>query len=196
MNIFFTADCHFSHDNIRKHCNRPWSNINDHDQGLIENWNKTVGRKDTTYILGDFAMIKKSNDGIPPMKKYRKIIHALNGKKILIIGNHDSMNQETYACFTKVYDGIRDMTIDRQKITLCHYPMRSWNCSFHGAWHFFGHVHGRTPEQDGMLSCDVGVDVPEWNYTPVSWDQLKAKFAIKKTKWLDYWNKNDKSWKV
>ena len=196
MNTFFIADTHFSHQNIIRHCNRPWPTYEEHDAALIDNWNKVVTRKDLVYILGDFAMIKKMDDGIPPMKKYRKFIMALNGKKVLIKGNHDAMNDDTYRCFSRVYEGIHDMMLDKQKVTLCHYPMLSWNCSFHGAWHFFGHVHGRSPEKDGVLSCDVGVDVPEWNYTPASWDQLKAKFAIKKVKWEQYWNKNDTSWRA
>ena len=108
---------------------------------------------------------------------------ALNGKIHLILGNHDKMSKEVYDCFTNVYEGIKDITVDKQKVTLCHYPMRSWNASFHGAWHLFGHVHGRMENVNTGLSFDVGVDVPEWCYAPVSWEQIKTKMEPKKATW-------------
>ncbi len=45
---------------------------------------------------------------------------------------------------------------DKQRITLCHFPMRSWHASYHGTWHLYGHVH-RVMEPWGM-AMDVGVD--------------------------------------
>ena len=51
------------------------------------------------------------------------------------------------------------------------------------AWHLFGHVHGRMESVNTGLSFDVGVDVPEWNYSPVSFEQVKAKMMKKKVNW-------------
>ena len=181
MNRFFTADPHFGHYNIIKHCNRPWA-IEYHDDALIQLWNGKVSKKDEVYVLGDFAMFK-AVEGKDRMKTYRKTRMALNGKIHLILGNHDKMSKEVYDCFSNVYEGIRDINMEGQKVTLCHYPMRSWNCSFHGAWHLFGHVHGRMENVNTGLSFDVGVDVPEWCYAPVSWEQIKAKMEIKKATW-------------
>jgi calcineurin-like phosphoesterase family protein len=196
MSIFFTADTHFFHDNIRKHCIRPWNTVEEMNEALMTRWNTVVGKKDFVYHLGDFAMIKKQNDGTPTMKLYRRLRHSLNGKIFLVLGNHDSMSNETYSCFSGVYDGILDKVIDHQKITMCHYPMLSWNCSFHGSVLLHGHVHSRLPNKDSRLSFDVGVDVPEWNYTPVPWDILKKKIQEKYIRWREYWNKSDKSWQV
>ena len=191
-NVYFCADLHLGHDAIRRHCNRPWPTIEEHDAALIANWNKVVTRKDLVYILGDFAMIKKMDDGIPPMKKYRKFIMALNSKKVIIFGNHDDMNMETKACFSRTYEGIHDMILDKQKITLSHYPMRSWNCSFHAAWHFHGHCHNRLSDVPHILSMDVGVDNPISNYAPIPWETLKPIMQKKTEIWREYWNKNNK----
>ena len=182
MNRFFTADPHFGHYNIIRHCNRPW-NSEEHDDALVEKWNSVVTKKDTVEVLGDFAMFKAIEGGDERMKAYRRTRMRLNGKINLILGNHDHMSQELYSTFSDVNVGLKDIKIDGQKVTLCHYPMRSWNASFHGAWHLFGHVHGRMENVNTGLSFDVGVDVPEWNYTPVSWEQIKAKMAIKKVSW-------------
>jgi calcineurin-like phosphoesterase family protein len=181
MNTYFTSDTHFGHKNIIKHCSRPWSNMEEQTDGLVQNWNSVVSKKDTVYHLGDFAMFR-ANAVEDRMKEYRSVRARLNGKIHLVKGNHDQMNQEAYNCFTEVYDGMKEIKLDGTKVTLCHYPMRSWNCSFHGAFHFFGHVHGRMERDNIGLSCDVGVDVPDWKYTPVLWETLKEKLELKKQK--------------
>jgi len=184
-NTFFTADTHFYHDNIIRHCGRPWKTTDEHNEALISNWNNAVNKGDTVYLLGDFAMIPAQDNGMPRMKLYRKLRMKLNGRIILIKGNHDQMSQEIYKeCFSEVHD-LREISVDGQKLTLCHFPMRSWNASVHGRGHLFGHVHGRLENVDTGVSCDVGVDVPEWNYTPVAWDVLKIKLQKKCELWMD-----------
>ena len=57
--IYFTADQHFGHANIIKHCNRPFGTVAEMDEYLLEQWNNCVGRNDTVYILGDlFSAIR------------------------------------------------------------------------------------------------------------------------------------------
>jgi calcineurin-like phosphoesterase family protein len=79
--IFFTADLHFGHANIIKHCNRPFATAEEMDAVLTQKWNATVGQKDEVYILGDFTMR-------PAMESHRYLA-PLNGRKYLIRGNHD-----------------------------------------------------------------------------------------------------------
>jgi len=145
-----------------------------------------VGKKDLVYVLGDLIMVPKQVDGTPTMKIYRRLRSRLQGRIFLIKGNHDLGSKEYYECFTGVCEGIKDLIIDKQKVTLCHYPMRSWNCSFHSSWHLFGHTHSRLENVNTGLSFDVGVDVPDWDYKPVSWEQIKEKMAKK----IAVWNEN------
>ena len=49
------------------------------------------------------------------------------------------------------------------QIWVNHYPMRSWNKSFHGSWHFYGHVHGRLASGCDAVSamfCSIIVRCP------------------------------------
>ena len=53
--IWFTSDTHFGHKNILKFCKRPWDTVEEMVEGLIQNWNRVVGKDDLIFHLGDFA---------------------------------------------------------------------------------------------------------------------------------------------
>ena len=55
---YFISDLHFGHLNIIRLDNRPFTTLEEMDNKLIENWNNTVTRDDTIYILGDFSWYK------------------------------------------------------------------------------------------------------------------------------------------
>jgi calcineurin-like phosphoesterase family protein len=78
--------------------------------------------------------------------------------------------------------------VDGQDIWLNHYPMRSWNRSFHGSWHLYGHVHGRFSAEDAangwMLTKDVGVDA--CGYRPLSFEALRDYMAPRINKNSEY----------
>ena len=163
MDIWIIADTHFGHDNIRRYCKRPFVSVKEMDETIIENWNKVVKPCDTVIHCGDFSF------GEP--ETYRR---RLKGNIILCLGNHD--RREKVRGFNHVTQ-IYETKIDGQRIVCCHYAMRTWNCSHHGSWHLWGHSHGSLQDDPCSLSFDVGVD--SWNFTPVSYEQIKAKMALK-----------------
>ena len=79
-NVWFTSDPHFGHANIISYCARPYTDVNHMNEMLILNWNAVVQPEDTVYVLGDFSMSLTYMETVTP---------RLNGKKILICGNHD-----------------------------------------------------------------------------------------------------------
>ncbi len=79
--IYFTADLHFGHANVIRHCNRPFASADEMDAALTHNWNSFVGKHDEVYILGDFTM--------KPAAEAHRYLSALNGRKYMIRGNHD-----------------------------------------------------------------------------------------------------------
>ena len=76
--IFVTADMHFGDDVVRKLNRKQFKDVDEMNEEIIRKWNKTVSSEDTVYVLGDIAK-----------KGYIGLCKRLNGKKILILGNHD-----------------------------------------------------------------------------------------------------------
>lgn len=52
---FFIADTHFNHANIIRYCKRPFSNVEEMNNVLIENINSKVGEADILWHLGDWG---------------------------------------------------------------------------------------------------------------------------------------------
>ncbi len=162
---WFISDTHFGHEAIIKHSSRPFANADEMDDKLEKNWNSVVRPGDTVYHLGDFVMRSRHRT----ISEYLK---RLNGKIILIKGNHDDRPDREYNGFSEVYEGIHEIWLDNKAIILCHYAMRTWNKSHYKSWHLYGHSHGSLPDDPALLSFDVGVDCH--NYTPISLEQVSA----------------------
>lgn len=171
---FYTADSHFGHKLMldpKLPRPRPFSSTQEMDEFLINAWNGVVRPDDLVYHLGDFAF------GLHDAGRVRAIFDRLQGRKILILGNHD------YASRNKVADAIASLgwedlaqhyetTDEGQRVFLSHYAQRTWPGIRKGAFHFFGHCHGSLPALG--RSRDVGVDCPDTGYAPRTFKQLTA----------------------
>lgn len=182
---FFTSDTHFGHANIIRFCNRPFQNVEEMNEVLIENWNKVVSKDDTVFHLGDFAFGGSS--------VWNSIIPRLNGHINLIIGNHDRKNlRQGYMSYFDMVVPQLQIEIEDNSIYLNHYPFLCYGGSYRGVWQLFGHVHSR-PQADGLdisrlrvllpTQYDVGVD--NNNFTPISYREVKEKIESQKNESLD-----------
>lgn len=163
--IYFTSDLHLGHNSAIKMCERPFANIEEMNRTLINNINARVQKFDTLYVLGDIAYRT-------PVEEVNRMIAQMNGKKILIKGNHDKNYDPSL--FEGIYDFL-EIKVDGQSISLMHYPMVEWPKSFHGSLHLHGHQHNK-PEHNlkqkaqGILRYDVGVDANY--YYPVALSEI------------------------
>ena len=81
--IYVIGDFHWGHENILKY--RPqFKTIEEHDNFIVDNFNKTVTKRDTVYFMGDILF---TNESFQLLKKLRWC-----NKKVLILGNHDQSN--------------------------------------------------------------------------------------------------------
>ena len=76
----------------------------------IELWNSVVGKDDMVLYIGDFC-----DGGIGDLEELSK---KLNGRKILIKGNHDRLDDEWYRCAFE--DVVKEMRIDELNLRLIH----------------------------------------------------------------------------
>lgn len=158
------ADQHFEHTNIIKYTNRPFDNVKQMNEVLVNNWNKKVRQEDVVYVLGDFALSDK--EGIS------QIGRQLNGKKTLIMGNHDRKNPQVY------YDaGFRFVSkypvLLEEKFLLSHHPMFE---VIKGSEliNIYGHVHNNEDYED-YTENTFCVSVERIDYTPIRFNEIKKK---------------------
>jgi len=156
----FIADPHFGHANIINLCNRPFSNVEEMDETMVDNWNSVVHDRDTVRVLGDFAFRCDPSYA-------QKIFNRLKGHKHLIIGNHDRI-AKSLTGWESMHD-LADISVEKQRIIMCHYPLRAWDGAFRGSWMLHGHCHNKLAPY--YKSFDVGVD--GHNFTPWTFDEVR-----------------------
>ena len=172
--IWLTADEHYFHENIIKYQGRPFANVREMNEALIDNHNAVVKEGDFVFHVGDICL--------GSLFDLVSVLRRLNGTHYLIDGSHDrAMSQyerEPAADLSGkvvLLPKLVEFKYGGEKITLCHYAMAKWWCSHHGAPHFFGHSHGHYDPPGRAI--DVGVDVQ--GFAPILIDEAIRK-ALKK----------------
>jgi len=178
-NVFLIADLHFGDSDMCSllkedgHPIRPFKSVEEHDAALIENWNKVVTHpSDKVYVLGDVAQKKKD------IENFGK----LNGKKILIKGNHDIYEMKEYA---KYFKDIRATHRLDNGILMSHIPVHPSTFGKAHKVNVHGHIHDKVVH---MLDGDEFV-VPDpkyfcvscehINYTPIELGAIEIELFLK-----------------
>jgi len=125
--VWITSDLHIGHNRDFVYQDRGFETIKEHDEALLRNWNELVAEEDIVYILGDVMLKSNLQDvdfsyGISTLRK-------LNGRLIIIRGNHDSLDKiERYrTCENVIKAGDAAMYLDYPEVGsyhfyLTHYP--------------------------------------------------------------------------
>ena len=134
QNVFFISDLHLGHENILQYDNRPYKDLDEMHNDIIEKWNSVVKTDSTVFYLGDFCM--KFSEQIVELLK------SLNGTIHFIMGNHDRFNQikgfnrfEIITPMLSVLISDSDARGRYQQIEMCHFPLLVWNKHHKGSWH-------------------------------------------------------------
>ena len=159
---YFIADTHFGDGNIIRYENRPFASVQEMDTAMIAKWNQVITDEDTVYVIGDFSAYHDE-------EKDRELLNRLNGKKILIIGNHDMhRNSEEWRAlgfmecspWPIIYQGF---------FLLSHEPLYI-NSNMPYA-NIYGHVHGNASYKDASPQS-VCVSVERIDYQPITLDEV------------------------
>lgn len=169
--IWFTSDLHFCHNNILNYepDSRPFNTIEEMNEILVQKWNEKVSVEDTVYVLGDLSMGR--------IEVAIEYIKRLNGKIILIRGNHDTPKRiEAYKEIGIEVHDIFYLPYKGRYFILCHFPIA--NEEFirmviednSEVVNLYGHVHSNAPSGYNNGTYHVGVDTND--LAPVSLEQI------------------------
>lgn len=151
---YFIADTHFNHENIIKYCNRPFKNSNEMNEYIINKWNSVVTENDVVYHLEDV--------GFGSTSELKKLVGRLNGKKILIRGNHDykrGLNGWKEVGFSEVYK----KRLVLSNLILTHEPIEVEENYIN----IFGHIHDKPLDERFNKNNHICVSCDIIDYTPI-----------------------------
>lgn len=165
--IYYTSDNHFFHKRICELSHRPFSSVEEMNDKITEKWNRRVSNNDDIYVLGDFHLGENFKENLP------KTTFRLNGRKHLVLGNHDRAknNGQIYldAGFTSVQSRLEILVpvpypapcrgMWMAKVLMQHKPLNYKEmCDYHYVLH--GHMHGVYKNRG--IQIDVGVDIRDY----------------------------------
>lgn len=145
--VRFISDLHLGHKNMA--IKRRFNDVYEHDEYIIEQWNKVVQKRDVTYVLGDITMEKPDY----------YILDALNGIKYVILGNHD-MRQHVPELL-KYVDGVAGMIKYKHNYILTHCPIHPSEMD-----RFCYNIHGHVHEHSLKDKRYINVSAEVIDYTP------------------------------
>jgi calcineurin-like phosphoesterase family protein len=171
-NIWVISDTHFNHANILKFedklgkpC-RVFADVDEMNETMIANWNSVVKPQDKVYHLGDVLF------GLDKPEWLDANFKRLNGKKRLVVGNHDNIKL--------LSQWFREVMLWRDfsefGLLLTHVPVHqstlkdSHRFGEGSMVNVHGHIH-QNASPDGPYKC---VCVEQTNYTPVNIDELRT----------------------
>lgn len=174
MTRWFTSDLHFGHRNVIEFCARPYRNVKEMDEKMIEQWNSQVLPGDEVWMLGDFGINKRK-------VLDKELVNSLNGRKHIVIGNHDSFFVRGHENILKFEEQYREKYInagwegaylstyvtlkDGTQVHLSHLPPDSGHDNRYSKFkvpndpkqiYLHGHLHSHYIKKDNLI--DVAFD--------------------------------------
>jgi calcineurin-like phosphoesterase family protein len=167
-NIFFVSDTHFGHANCLKFKRqdgsplRVFESVEEMDETMITRWNSVVGPHDRVYHCGD-VVIKK--------EFLQKVLPRLNGKKVLLMGNHDIYGHSEYL---KYFEDIRAYKVmPEHNLIASHIPVYCDMLNGSITHNIHGHLHANRVLRENKVDKQyINVSVECINYTPITLDEI------------------------
>lgn len=168
---FVISDTHFRHANAVLKFKRAdgtplrdFSSVEECDEFMVEQWNKTVSKNSTVYHLGDVAIAKRGLE----------VVKRLNGKKRLIMGNHDVFKNKDY--YEAGFEKLAGVRVFVDKFVLSHIPLFEKCVSDRFICNVTGHLHANYINSPRYLT----VSVEQTNYTPLSFEEVEKRIILNK----------------
>ena len=159
--IYMSSDLHFNHDRDFIWKERGFNSVEEMNETIVQNCNSVVSKQDRLFFLGDFALCGKD--------KIIEIGQRLNGRKTLILGNHDGASLKTY--YEAGFEMVSKYPIILENFfILSHTPQFVTSDGLYANIH--GHVHNH-PEYLPVTSRTFNASAEMLNYTPINFEEIK-----------------------
>ena len=197
---YYIADLHFFHGALNdKMDRRGFASVEEMNEYMIAKWNKKVRKNDDVVIIGDLSWgnVQETN----------ALLQRLKGKLYLVCGNHDRFvnNKEMNLDRFKWVKHYAELSDNRRKVVLCHYPIMCYNGQYRvdekgepKTYMLYGHVHDtqdeRLIEQFQEITRKTTVTDAQGNERPIPCNMINCfcKFSDYEPLTLDEWIVCDK----
>jgi len=164
MKIFVTSNQQFGRQGAIKLFKRPFNDVEEMNQHLIDQWNSVVSKEDSVFVLGNFMWQPESGE---------KIAKSLNGSIFVIPGEYDKATKDITDLksgveVTYLSIGIKQLTA--LKSVLTYWPMLDWPKKDKGSISFIGHPSNKYKSDHKLKIANVRCD--DWDFKPVDIQQI------------------------
>lgn len=167
---YYISDHHFHHAGIIEYEDRPFSDVIEMDVFMLNAWNTRVSSKDTVVYGGDLALgsIRRYKERLTPLVK------SLNGKKILVKGNHERSRKTSFAIG---FDEVHSYYFE-SGILVVHNLMLNWGRLLSqisaADYILYGHVHDLILEDPRVAGQEkfINISVEHLDYIPRTIEEL------------------------
>jgi len=177
---WFISDIHVDHTNVLHLSKRPFKNVQEMEQTIIENINKVVRPNDVLILVGDVSLGKKES--------WVRFLSALTTKNVILVkGNHDRWQSIPKDMLLMI---VEQMVIRMHGFlfVVSHYPYRcsAWRAFWRrlhpsvlspkrprdtGLWLLHGHDH-RTSRLVHYHPRMISVGVDANDFKPISGEEI------------------------
>ncbi len=166
MKKYIISDTHFNHTNIIKYCNRPFKDVEEMNNTIINNWNKVVKKEDIVYHLGDLFLGSKYD--------LEDILSKTNGKIYLIRGNHDRLTVKSYEDVGITVLKNAPIILEEYKALLSHRPLPNTMIP-ENYINIHGHIHDKVLDNTYNKSNHINVSCDVLDFKPILLEKLIKK---------------------
>lgn len=167
MGIFLTGNQQFGRKGAISAFKRPFETIDEMNQHLIEQWNKTVAHDDVVFVLGNFAWDPETAE---------IIIAQLHGTIFILEGEWDKaiedIQQTSNPDINYITSGIK--LIKEAEMCLSYWPLVEWPGKKQGYPLIIGYPHKKYKSSHQLNRLNAACDF--WDYRPVNAEKILTLF--------------------
>ena len=168
--VFFTSDLHLGHAKLlsfrSERYKKLFPTVEHWNEFIVKQWNSRIGKKSIVWVLGD---VNWGDDVL-------KLFHELNGRKRLVLGNHDDHDMRKYLPYFERIAGVTK----KYDLVMSHVPIHPQELCFRWTTNVHGHIHHIERNLQAPEYINVNVDVR--GGLPVSLEEIRKEIEDAKEK--------------